>query len=368
MDLSAATFWWVAAGVVVAAELATGTFYLLMIALGLAAAAIAAHLGLASSGQIITGALVAGVATALWHWKRARAPRSAPAPRRTATSTSTSANTSRSRPGTPTAPRACSTAARRGPHACSPARRPRPASTASPRSKATGSCSNPPARADSPYTPESRRHGNRTRPGRHRRHLHLPHLQDRAAAARLGGGAPGQVRSHAHAGPEVRDPFRRAGRLQALAQRGAAGCAQPGLHHARQHAVAGRRHHLLPGHRPDARELRLEQLRVRDHPARTDAAALGDRQDGAGQDLRGARLDQRLGRQCARRGGLELGRQGAALRDQGPHAAGRDLALDAGADHAGNGEKRAITRSHSGYSSSGSNRPPSTNASFCQIQ
>ena len=78
MELSAATFWWVAAGVVVAAELATGTFYLLMIALGLAAAAVAAHLGLAASGQIVTGALVAGVATALWHWKRARAPRSAP--------------------------------------------------------------------------------------------------------------------------------------------------------------------------------------------------------------------------------------------------------------------------------------------------
>lgn len=79
MDLSAATFWWVAAGVAVAVELATGTFYLLMIALGLAAAAVAAHLGLPNSGQIVAGALVAGVATALWHWKRARAPRSAPA-------------------------------------------------------------------------------------------------------------------------------------------------------------------------------------------------------------------------------------------------------------------------------------------------
>lgn len=79
MDLSAATFWWVAAGIAVAAELATGTFYLLMIALGLAAAAVAAHLGLDGSGQIVTGALVAGIATALWHWKRARAPRSAPA-------------------------------------------------------------------------------------------------------------------------------------------------------------------------------------------------------------------------------------------------------------------------------------------------
>ena len=79
MDLSAATFWWVAAGIAVAAELATGTLYLLMIALGLASAAIAAHLGLGSSAQIVTGALIAGIATALWHWKRAREPRAAPA-------------------------------------------------------------------------------------------------------------------------------------------------------------------------------------------------------------------------------------------------------------------------------------------------
>ena len=56
MELSAATFWWVAAGVAVAAELATGTFYLLMLALGLAAAAIAAHLGLGGSLQITVGA------------------------------------------------------------------------------------------------------------------------------------------------------------------------------------------------------------------------------------------------------------------------------------------------------------------------
>ena len=44
MDFSIATLWWVAAGIVVAAELATGTFYLLMIALGLAAGAVAGHL------------------------------------------------------------------------------------------------------------------------------------------------------------------------------------------------------------------------------------------------------------------------------------------------------------------------------------
>ena len=41
MDFSAPTLWWVAAGVLVAAELATGTFYLLMIALGAAGAAAA---------------------------------------------------------------------------------------------------------------------------------------------------------------------------------------------------------------------------------------------------------------------------------------------------------------------------------------
>ena len=39
MDLSSASVWWIAAGVAVAAELATGTFYLLMIALGLGAGA-----------------------------------------------------------------------------------------------------------------------------------------------------------------------------------------------------------------------------------------------------------------------------------------------------------------------------------------
>ena len=79
MDWSSATFWWVAAGAAVAVELATGTFYLLMVALGLAAAAIAAHLGLGPSGQIIVAALVGGGCTAAWHWQRARQPHSAPA-------------------------------------------------------------------------------------------------------------------------------------------------------------------------------------------------------------------------------------------------------------------------------------------------
>lgn len=80
MDFSAATLWWVAAGVLVAIELATGTFYLLMMAFGLAAAAIAAHLGFSGSAQIVVAALVGGGATALWHWRRFKQPTTAPAP------------------------------------------------------------------------------------------------------------------------------------------------------------------------------------------------------------------------------------------------------------------------------------------------
>jgi membrane protein implicated in regulation of membrane protease activity len=80
MNLSDASFWWVAAGIVVAAELATGTFYLLMVALGLAAAALAAHLGLATAAQLVAFAVVGGGATAAWHLQRGRQPRAAPTP------------------------------------------------------------------------------------------------------------------------------------------------------------------------------------------------------------------------------------------------------------------------------------------------
>ncbi len=81
MDWQASTIWWVACGLVVAAELATGTLYLLMIALGLASAAIAAHLGLSATAQVVVAAVVGGGTTALWHWKRARTPQSAPVQR-----------------------------------------------------------------------------------------------------------------------------------------------------------------------------------------------------------------------------------------------------------------------------------------------
>ncbi|HXD05248.1 MAG TPA: NfeD family protein [Burkholderiaceae bacterium] len=75
MTLDASVGWWVAAGVTVAAELATGTFYLLMCALGLAAGALAAHVGLPISLQFVSAALVGGGAVALWHVRRRSHPR-----------------------------------------------------------------------------------------------------------------------------------------------------------------------------------------------------------------------------------------------------------------------------------------------------
>ena len=77
-DWGTATWWWIGAGLLVAAELASGTFYLLMVALGMGAGAVAAHLGAGTTAQIVVAALIAGGATALWHWRRMRAPRSAP--------------------------------------------------------------------------------------------------------------------------------------------------------------------------------------------------------------------------------------------------------------------------------------------------
>ena len=78
MDWNASTWWWVLAGVLVAAELATGTFYLLMLALGCGAGALAAHTGLGTTPQLVTAALVGAGATAGWHFKRLRQPAQAP--------------------------------------------------------------------------------------------------------------------------------------------------------------------------------------------------------------------------------------------------------------------------------------------------
>ena len=70
--MAQATVWWLLAGSAVAIELLTGTFYLLMIAVGFAAAALAAHLGLSLVLQLFIAALVGGGAVVAWHLKRDR--------------------------------------------------------------------------------------------------------------------------------------------------------------------------------------------------------------------------------------------------------------------------------------------------------
>lgn len=60
------TVWWLLAGAAVALELLSGTFYLLMLALGLAAAALAAQLGAGPTVQLGAAALIGGGAVLLW--------------------------------------------------------------------------------------------------------------------------------------------------------------------------------------------------------------------------------------------------------------------------------------------------------------
>jgi membrane protein implicated in regulation of membrane protease activity len=63
------TVWWMLAGGAVAVELLTGTFYLLMLAIGMVAGALAAHLGAPPVVQIVTAAGVGGAAVVLWHMR-----------------------------------------------------------------------------------------------------------------------------------------------------------------------------------------------------------------------------------------------------------------------------------------------------------
>ncbi len=74
MGIADSTFWWLLAGTAIVLELVTGTFYLLMLAIGCVAAALAASLGLAMTGQITTAALVGGGGVAIWYALRSRRP------------------------------------------------------------------------------------------------------------------------------------------------------------------------------------------------------------------------------------------------------------------------------------------------------
>ncbi len=78
--LSPALLWWLVAGLLVAAEVASGTFYLLMLAPGAAAGAAMAHAGFGFSAQLVAAALVGGGAVTLWHFRRLATARRSPPP------------------------------------------------------------------------------------------------------------------------------------------------------------------------------------------------------------------------------------------------------------------------------------------------
>lgn len=71
------TIWWVLAGLVVAMELISGTFFLLMLATGLVGGALAAHLGLPLMVQVVVAAVVGSSAlVALYIYRRHGSKRS----------------------------------------------------------------------------------------------------------------------------------------------------------------------------------------------------------------------------------------------------------------------------------------------------
>jgi membrane protein implicated in regulation of membrane protease activity len=70
--MSDSTLWWLLAGSAVAIELFTGTFYLLMLAVGMTAAALAAHAGAGTTLQLIVAALVGSAAVVGWYFLKKR--------------------------------------------------------------------------------------------------------------------------------------------------------------------------------------------------------------------------------------------------------------------------------------------------------
>ena len=73
--MAESTIWWLLTGGTIAAELLTGTFYLLMLSVGFAAAALSAHLGLNVTQQLVAAALLGGGAVVFWHVRGRRGRR-----------------------------------------------------------------------------------------------------------------------------------------------------------------------------------------------------------------------------------------------------------------------------------------------------
>jgi membrane protein implicated in regulation of membrane protease activity len=70
--MAESTLWWLLAGSAVVLELFTGTFYLLMLALGMVAAALAAHAGAGTTVQLIVAAVLGSAAVVGWYFIKKR--------------------------------------------------------------------------------------------------------------------------------------------------------------------------------------------------------------------------------------------------------------------------------------------------------
>lgn len=77
--MAESTVWWLITGGAVAVELLTGTFYLLMLSIGFASAAVCAHLGAGLTVQLVSAAAVGGGAVVAWHLRKAASHAEPPA-------------------------------------------------------------------------------------------------------------------------------------------------------------------------------------------------------------------------------------------------------------------------------------------------
>ena len=77
--MNESTLWWVMAGIAVVLELFTGTFYLLMLSLGLAAGALAAQAGASLPTQLVVAAIVGAASALTLYVVRRRKPDAPPA-------------------------------------------------------------------------------------------------------------------------------------------------------------------------------------------------------------------------------------------------------------------------------------------------
>ncbi|MDO8317764.1 NfeD family protein [Rhodoferax sp.] len=77
--MAESTIWWLLAGGLIALELLTDTFYLLMLSLGVVGAAIAAHLGASVTLQLVVAALLGGGGVVAWRSVKKHQPPALPA-------------------------------------------------------------------------------------------------------------------------------------------------------------------------------------------------------------------------------------------------------------------------------------------------